>query len=114
MGRLPNADRAIVPLEKFTEYALNPEHPSGRHKARVFRTTLGLTLEDAAFLQATIQATARTHDATPEAPTAYGDRYVIDFELTTDSGTATIRTAWMVRKGEDYPRLTTCYVIEDK
>lgn len=113
MPKLPNGDRALVPLEKFTEYALNEEHPAGKHKARVFKAALGLTLEDAAFLQGQVQAIASTHEAIPEEPTAFGDRYVIDFVLTTDSGTATIRTAWMVRQNEDFPRLTTCYVIED-
>lgn len=114
MAKLPNGDRAVVPLEKFTEYALNPEHPSGQHKTQVFKAALGLTLEDAAFLQKIVKAIASTHDATPQEPTAYGDRYVIDFTLTTDSGTATVRSAWMVRKDEDFPRLTSCYVIEDK
>ena len=113
MARLPNADQAVVPLEKFTEYALNPDHPSGRHKARVFQAALGLTQEDAAFLQATVQVIALTHEANPEEPTVYGERYVIDFELTTDRGSATVRTAWMVRRSEDFPRLTTCYVIEE-
>ena len=114
MAKLPNGDKAVVPLEKFTEYALNPEHPSGRHKARVFKAALGLTFEDAAFLQETVKKLASTHDATPQEPSAYGERYVIDFTLTTDSGTATVRSAWMVRKTEDFPRLTSCYVIEDQ
>jgi hypothetical protein len=39
---------------------------------------------------------------------------VIDFELTTDMGTAMVRTAWIVRKGEDFPRLTSCYVMKEQ
>jgi hypothetical protein len=113
MSKLPNGDRAVVPLEKFTEYALNPTHPTGRHKARVFRAALGLTLDDAEFLRKTVQSVAETHDAVAEEPTAFGERYVIDFELTTDDGTAKVRSAWMVRKDEDFPRLTTCYVLEE-
>lgn len=113
MAKLPNGEQAIVPLEKFTEYALNPEHPTGRHKARVFNAVLGLTLDDAPFLQATVQHIAETGDAVPQEPTPYGQRYVIDFELTTDSGTGIVRTAWLIRNDEDVPRLTTCYVIED-
>ena len=114
MTKLPNGDRAVVPLEKLTEYALNPDHPSGRHKARVFKAALGLTLDDAVFMQTTLQNAAKQNEAIPEEPTPYGERYVIDFTLTTDDGTATIRSAWMVRKDEDFPRLTTCYVMEDE
>jgi hemerythrin-like domain-containing protein len=113
MSKLPNADKAVVPFEKFTEYALNPEHPTGRHKARVFKAALGLTLDDAEFLQKTVQSAAVSYEAVVEEPTSYGERYVIDFELTTDKGTAKIRSAWMVRKDEDFPRLTSCYVIEE-
>lgn len=111
--KLPNGDRAIVPLEKFIEYSLNPDHPEGRHKARVFKAALGLTLDDAAFLQTTVQAVASIHDASAQSPTSYGERYVIDFELTTEKGTAIVRSAWMIRKDEDFPRLTSCYVRED-
>ena len=55
MAKLPNRNNAVVSLEKFTEYLLNPEHPTGRHKARVFKAALGLTLENAEFLRNTAQ-----------------------------------------------------------
>jgi hypothetical protein len=38
-------------------------------------------------------------------------RYVIDFELTREGRIARVRSAWIIRKGEDFPRLVTCYVI---
>ncbi len=110
MTLLPNANRAVVPLHKFTEYSLNPDHPSGRHKARVFKSALGLTLDDAPFLQETVQQIVITHDAQPIAPTPYGERYVIDFTLTTGAGSAIVRTTWLIRRGEDFPRLTSCFV----
>ena len=40
----------------------------------------------------------------------YGIRYQIDFEMTTDTGIATIRSGWIIRVDEDYPRFLTCYV----
>ncbi len=112
MSKLPNADRASVPLEKLRGYSLNSEHPTGKHKARVFKAILGLTAEDADTLREKVLEAAKTLDARAAEPTSYGDRYVIDFELTTASGTATIRTAWIVRNGEDFPRLTSCYVLK--
>ncbi|WP_367268233.1 DUF6883 domain-containing protein [uncultured Thiohalocapsa sp.] len=39
--RLPNADQAAVDLDKLRGYCLNPAHPRGRHKARVFAAALG-------------------------------------------------------------------------
>lgn len=41
----------------------------------------------------------------------YGRRYVIDFEFTGPNGTAMIRSVWIVRTGEDIPRLVTCYTL---
>ena len=37
---LKNSHRAIVDQRKFTDYSLNPEHPRGGGKARVFKATL--------------------------------------------------------------------------
>jgi hypothetical protein len=113
MAKLPNGNNAVVSIEKFTEYLLNPEHPTGRHKARVFKAALGLTLENAEFLRDIVQQIAMTGEADHQEPTSYGERYVIDFELATERGTARVRTAWIVHHGEDFPHLTTCYVLEE-
>lgn len=109
--KLINAKSAVVDIEKLTEYALNPDHPIGKHKARVFRAALGLTLEDAPFLQATLQNVVTTHDAKYAGMNEYGDRYVIDFTLKTTKGTSVVRSAWIIRSEEDFPRLTSCYVV---
>ena len=42
--------------------------------------------------------------------TRYGSLYLPDFEMKTASGTAMIRSGWVVLNHEDFPRLTTCYV----
>ncbi|MBW4564553.1 MAG: hypothetical protein KME32_26170 [Mojavia pulchra JT2-VF2] len=36
--KLLNPERAIVETEKIAGYCLNPEHPQGKHKARVFQS----------------------------------------------------------------------------
>ena len=38
-----------------------------------------------------------------------GDRAVVDLAKLT--GEATVRSSWIVRSGEDFPRLTSCYVL---
>ena len=48
--KLPAGGNAVVDVAKIRDYCLNPAHPRGRHKARVFASTLGLTPTDAEFL----------------------------------------------------------------
>ena len=49
--KLPNADRAVIEIEKLRDYCLSSSHPRGRHKARVFVTALGITADDAEELK---------------------------------------------------------------
>jgi hypothetical protein len=48
---LPNGDRAEVALSRLADYLLNPAHPTGKHKARVFAAALGLDRSSAEFLR---------------------------------------------------------------
>ena len=41
----------------------------------------------------------------------FGDVYVLRFGLTTQLGTATVLSVWVVLHAEDFPRLTTCYIV---
>ena len=49
--KLPNADQAIIDIAKLRDYCLNPQHPRGQHKARVFRSALGLDESNAEELR---------------------------------------------------------------
>lgn len=46
MPKLPHAERAVVETRKLRDYALNPKHGHGQHKARVFRAALSFTRDD--------------------------------------------------------------------
>jgi hypothetical protein len=76
--RLPNGERAVVDLAKLRDYCLNPAHPRGRHKARVFVSALGLTAEHAEELQAVLLTAAVTQDAETVDADEYGQRYQMD------------------------------------
>lgn len=39
--KLPNAENAVIDIAKLRDYSLNPNHPEGKHKARVFQAKLG-------------------------------------------------------------------------
>jgi len=108
---LPNAERAEVDPRKLTEYCLSPTHPVGKHKAAVFRAALGLTVADADVLRELLLRAAVSGEAVAERVDEFGERFRIDFEASTATSQATVRSAWIVRSGEDFPRLTTCYVL---
>ena len=76
--KLPNANRAVVDVRKLRDYCLNPEHPRGRHKARLFKSTLALTSDDALELQRLLLTAANSEDAVALSAEDYGQRYALD------------------------------------
>lgn len=110
MPRLPNAARAEVPLEKLRDYSLNPLHDEGKHKARVFLAAMGFTQANAEELRALVLDAAHNREATPGKLLPQGQMYVLEFQAQGLRGLVTIRTAWIVARGTDLPRLVTCYV----
>jgi hypothetical protein len=71
--RLPRAGQAVVPVEKLHAYALDPEHRSGRHKARVFSSVLGIEQRDWEYLREQILARVAESPVTAiRPPTALG------------------------------------------
>jgi hypothetical protein len=111
--KLPRGDKAVVDAGKVRDYCLNPSHPRGRHKARVFASALGITQADADFLYEELLAAAREGEATGGAGDEYGERYVVDFELARGERRAMVRNVWIVRRSERFPRLTSCFVLLD-
>jgi hypothetical protein len=109
--KLPNAEQAIVEMSKLVGYCLSSTHFRGRNKARVFQSALGLTVDDAIELQETLKQAARDHHAVEGASDSHGIRYIIDFEMTRNGRTATIRSSWIVPAEDASPRMLTCYVL---
>ena len=109
--KLPNGRQAIVDSRKIANYCLSPEHDDGRHKAHLFQALTGLNRDNAGLLVDALRQAAASGDTAAGRVDRYGRRYVIDFEFTGPSGTAMIRSAWIVRAGEDMPRLVTCYIL---
>jgi len=109
--KLPNPERAVVDIAKLRDYCLNPRHPRGRHKARVFAAVLGIARDEVDILRQALLPAAFTTDATEGDKDDYGQRYVLDCEVAGPGGTATVRASWIVLTGEDFPRLTSCFVL---
>jgi hypothetical protein len=66
--KLPNVENAVVDIAKIRDYCLNPDHREGKHKARVFLATLGITRNDAEELRRKLLETVGGVDAVEGAP----------------------------------------------
>jgi hypothetical protein len=109
--KLPNGDRADLG-RKLEDYVLSTLHREGRHKARVFESVLGVSLTNRDVLrEAILHAAATSDEVEPRGDNGHGMVYSLRFPMQTTKGTATVTTAWIVRRGEDFPRLTTCYIL---
>ena len=108
--KLPNGERAIVDIRKLQEYCLNSQHTRGRHKARVF-ASVGIREDDAEELKTVLLAVASGAEARLGLANPYGQRYILDFDFVRQDRTIRIRSTWIVRTGEQLPRLTSCYVL---
>ncbi len=109
--KLPNPERAVVDVRKLRDYCLNPNHQRGRHKARVFQSALGITAYEAEELRTALLYAARTYDAQPVETDEHGQRFMIEFEMQRGDKRAVVHSGWIVRKGETFARLTSCYVV---
>jgi len=103
----------VVDVAKLRDYCLSDSHPRGRHKARVLRSRLGLTANDAESLCDLLVRAARSQhqDLIAAGRDAYGERFILDIEVTTCTGSATVRSGWIVRQGERTLRFVTCFVL---
>lgn len=109
--KIPNAEQAVVDVRKLRDYCLNFEHPTGKHKATLFRDKLGLLIDDADGLQAKLLEIIRTHEAEAYKLDQCGQRYRLDFLMDWKERSATIRSGWIVEIDSDIPRLTSCYPL---
>ncbi len=112
--KLPNFQNAVIDTRKLSEYALDPESPRGRHKARVFKAALGHTVDNAEDLRDAILECLPQNEAIPGETDFYGKRFTVDCRMRTDVGEAMVRTCWIVRQRETFPRLTSCYVLKER
>ena len=107
---MPNAEMAVVDLNKLRDYCLSRQHPRGRHKALVFEAALGFTEKDAPKLRELLLISAASGGAVPTKSDEYGQSYMLDLSVLGKAGRVTIRSYWIVRARENFPRLATCFV----
>ncbi len=109
--KLPNAENAFIADEKIYGYCLSDEHIECRHKANVFRSVLDMTAKDGAELISAILAAILTNEAVFEKTINFGEIWQVDFPFIRNRREVVIRTVWIIRNEEDFPRLVSCFIL---
>ena len=109
--KLPNAEQAIIPSDKVTDYLLSKSHLIGRWKARFF-LSIGFSEAKADELKDALMNVARTGEVKSAITSDFGVKYVVEGVISGPGGRrAVIRTVWVVETGQDRPRLITAYPL---
>jgi len=108
--KLPNWINAKIDITKLQDYVLNDNHPLGKYKARVFQSALSMNTSDAMKLSDKILKGLANSEAIVGQTDQYGTRYFVDLNISNFNQQAVVRTAWIILKNEEFPRLITCYV----
>ena len=109
--KIPNAKHAIVDIQKLTDYCLNSQHNTSKHKARLFAALLGMGPNDAEELRDTLLEAVKIQDAQFGKKDERGQRYTLDFTMNWKHNQATIRRGWIIETNSDTPKLTTAYPL---
>jgi hypothetical protein len=108
--RLLNAEKAVIDPRKLTEYALNPTHPVGGNKAKVFESALGFNQSNADTLLKQIQQGVADHSPVAGTVDKFGSRFTVDIPVTGPKGKGVVRTGWIFKGDSEIPELTTLFV----
>ncbi|WP_053380327.1 DUF6883 domain-containing protein [Nitrospira moscoviensis] len=95
--KLPNGEQAFVDVRKLRNYCFNTEHPRGQHKARVFKSALGWTAEQAEDVRRRLLAAVLQEGAGFLGADDYGQRYAVDFPVQGLDAIVTVRSLWIIR-----------------
>lgn len=107
--KLPNGNQAEISMQKLINYCLNPEHSKGKDKARVFKSCLGITQENAEALRLLVQQAAIEGEVVQQVTTKFGQQYKVDWTIQ-DSEGIQLRTIWEIRATECNPRLISAFI----
>lgn len=116
MQVLPNLEHAVIPVVKLRDYALNMEHPEGRHKASVFKEVLGIERQHADVLAELLRSTLPSAPAQSGKGDQYGDHWTTYHRIIGLNGQPAIVTVgWIFKKEEGQaPQLISCYIETKK
>ena len=106
---LPNAERAVIPARKLTDYLLSDVHPRGKEKAR-YLGSYGFTSDTVHVLEDALRSIAMSGDLVATEVTEHGTKYIVVGLSTTPTGRMIrLRTVWIVEPADQRPRFVTAY-----
>ena len=109
MKLLPRYEEAVIPIEKFTKYALDYEKDP--NKAQVFEKVLGYNQSNADKLIENIKSNIHKFEAVEREDIGHGVRYQVTMTLTGETGrSAKVLTAWIDDNKNGQMRLTSAYI----
>ena len=77
----------------------------------MFESVLNLTVEDADMLRGILLKGVTQEEAKLGEQDEYGQRYTVDMTIIVGDKRAQVRSGWIIRADENFPRLTTCFVL---
>ncbi|MDH5718375.1 MAG: hypothetical protein OEZ22_12170 [Spirochaetia bacterium] len=108
--RLPNGKNCYIDARKINDYCLNIYHPRGKHKAILFEKLLGISKENSNELIYWLKQAVLENDAFEQNSDKFGKWYYIDIKKF-DNQNVIIRSVWIIKVNENFPRFVTCYII---
>ncbi len=109
LGKVPNADQAVIAQDKLCHYLLNIDHERGGSKARLL-VAMGYSLDQWQRLEADLRAQHLIVDVDRIVDSDYGPRYEIVAALVGPAGRSVVfRSVWQIDTGSVVPRLITMY-----
>ena len=108
---LPGWEDAWIPKLKLSDYVLSETHEVGRHKARVFRSELGIEREQWRFLHDQILDGFPEAQATFHEETEFGLKWEVPILVTgRNEAERWVTTGWIVEYRDLRPKLATAYL----
>lgn len=109
--KLPYKNIAYISPEKINDYLLSPTHPTGKHKARVFRR-IGFNDTNKDLFEKALLKIAYTNDVNDiknaeENGKIFGKKYIILGNIAGSHGVMTIKTVWIILENKRKPNLVT-------
>jgi hypothetical protein len=94
-------DEVVVSQEKLVNYALNPDHPEGKHKALLFRRELCITMKEWRYLASQLILGLRKVKLQRVRSEKFGIMYQADIPILGLNGQSKIvRSAWIISGGQ--------------
>ncbi|MCL2698015.1 MAG: hypothetical protein FWE74_08035 [Oscillospiraceae bacterium] len=109
MNILPNVEKVVIPVKKFTDYALHPV--KGKGKAYAFERALGYNSFNCNKLIKNIRTNLKNFEAIFKGDNGFGLKYEVILNLKGENGkTANVLTSWIIEHGTAETRLTSAYI----